>query len=104
YQRVIVNPASGHTHEVTLDKDASGNVTRIVLGPATGYFRARVPAYANSLVFFDSDGSPNQRGIDVGREWSYRGYVDGGNAIRPNSLAKSELVFDNITPERFDNP
>ncbi|MFO0036709.1 MAG: ABC transporter permease [Planctomycetota bacterium] len=104
YQRVIVNPASGHTHEVTLDKDASGNVTRIVLGPATGYFRARVPAYANSLVFFDSDGSPNQRGIDVGREWSYRGYVDGGNAIRPNSLAKSELVFDNITPDRFDNP
>ena len=79
-------------------------MSRINLGPATGYFRARVPAYANSLVFFDSDGSPNQRGIDVGREWSYRGYVDGGNAIRPNSLAKAELVFDNITPERFENP
>lgn len=104
YQRVVVNPASGHTHEVTLDKNSEGEVSRVTLGPGTGYFRARVPVYANSMVFFDSDGAPNQRGIDVGREWAYRGYVDGGNLLRPNSLAKAELVFDNITPERFENP
>lgn len=103
YERLIVNPASGHTHQVTLDKNPDGSVSRIRLGPAAGYFRARVPVYAENLVFFDSDGSKNQSGINVGREWSYRGYVDGGNLVRPDSLAKAELTFTGITPNRFDN-
>lgn len=101
YQRILVNPASGHTHEVTLDKSTDGGVSRIQLGPATGYFRARVPVYASDLAFYDSEGNLNRRGIDVGKEWSYRGFVDGGNAIRANSLAKAEFVFEDMTPGRF---
>jgi ABC-type transport system involved in multi-copper enzyme maturation permease subunit len=104
YQRVIVNPTSGHTHEVTLNKNADGSVSSLKLGPAAGYFRARVPIYASNLVFYDSDGSLSQRGINVGREWTYRGYVDGGTLVRPDTLSKAELVFAGVTPSKFDNP
>ena len=102
YQRLIVDPTSGHTHEVILSKKADGTVSNIKLGPAAGYFRARVPIYPNNLTFYDSDGSLSQSGINVGREWTYRGYVDGGTLLRPDTLSKAELVFPGITPSKFD--
>jgi hypothetical protein len=103
YQRLIVDPTSGHTHEVILRKKADGTVSDIKLGPAAGYFRARVPIYPNTLTFYDSDGSLSERGINVGREWTYRGYVDGGTLTRPDTLSKAELVFPGITPSKFGN-
>ena len=102
YQRVIVNPAAGHTHEATVERSPDGGADRILLGPASGYFRARVPIYAEELFFFDSEGSPSLGG-DVGKEWGYRKFVDGGTTSRASSLSRAEFVFNGITPERFQD-
>ncbi len=102
YERVICNPAYGHTHEVTLVGE--GEEKRIVLGPAAGYFRARVPIYAGSLIFYDGQGELKERGIDVGTEWRYRGYVDGGTYLTPGSLSRAVFDFNDLQPEMFDNP
>jgi hypothetical protein len=101
YQVVIVNPAAGHTHEATVAKSTSGGADRLTLGPANGYFRARVPIYAETLTFFDGEGSLSMGGTDVGKEWSYRGFVDGGTTSRPNSLSRAEFIFQDISPEKF---
>ena len=102
YQRVIVNPTAGHTHEANIEKSSDGGADRISLGPASGYFRARVPIYADELSFFDSEGSPSLGG-DVGREWGYRKFVDGGTASRATSLSRAEFIFHDISPERFQD-
>lgn len=102
YERVICNPAFGHTHEVQLVGE--GDDKRIVLGPAAGYFRARVPLYANSLIFYDGQGELKERGIDVGTEWRYRGYVDGGTYLSPASLSRAIFEFQGLTPDQFDDP
>ena len=94
YQRVIVIPTAGHTHRVTVT--GTGDDATVELGPATGYFRARVPVYSDGIQFFDRQGAPNKRGIDVGKEWGYRGYVDGGSRLAPNSLSKADFVFSDF--------
>src|SRR5690606_26887269 len=57
-------------------------------------FRARVPVYGR-LQFYIREGQPSEKGISVGREWSYQGYIEGGT----NSAAV--WTFDDITPDRF---
>ena len=94
YQRVIVIPAAGHTHRVTVT--GQGDEATLTLSPATGYFRARVPIYSEGIQFYDREGAPNKRGIDVGKEWGYRGYVDGGSRLFPNSLSHADFLFDNF--------
>ena len=94
YRRVIVIPTAGHTHRVTISGE--GDDATIDLGPATGYFRARVPIYSEGIQFYDRQGAPNKRGIDVGREWGYRGYVDGGSREAPNSLSKADFLFEDF--------
>jgi len=46
------------------------------IGPAQGMLTARVPRYGQ-LRFLDRAGRPGT-GIDVGEEWQYKGYVEGG--------------------------
>ena len=94
YQRGIVIPAAGHTHRVTVT--GQGDEATLTLSPATGYFRARVPIYSEGIQFYDREGAPNKRGIDVGKEWGYRGYVDGGSRLFPNSLSHADFLFDNF--------
>ncbi len=94
YQRGIVIPAAGHTHRVTVTGE--GDEATLTLSPATGYFRARVPIYSEGIQFYDREGAPNKRGIDVGKEWGYRGYVDGGSRLFPNSLSHADFLFDNF--------
>ena len=94
YHRVIVIPTAGHTHRVTIN--GTGDDATVELGPATGYFRARVPIYSDGIQFFDRQGAPNKRGIDVGKEWGYRGYVDGGSRLAPNSLSKADFMFSDF--------
>ena len=47
------------------------------------------------LRFLDRDGQPKAKGINVGHEWDYRGFVDG--------LTKSAAIwtFDNIDEDRL---
>lgn len=102
YERVFVLPAAGHTHSVTVVGD--GDNPEIKLGPAYGYFRARVPKYAEFVQFFDRQGQPNRGGTSVGREWQYRGYIDGGSLIQRNSLSKAEFHFQDFREAAFQNP
>ncbi len=113
YYRVQVRTVGGHTHSASVDP----NTGKITLSGAKGFFRARVPVYADQLDFFDRDGSPRLKvdletgevqvdefgnaiteGKSVGEIWNYRGYIDGGT-----SLARAQFDFNDIRKERFDN-
>ena len=55
---------------------------------------ARVPVYGK-LAFRDRTGQPAEKGINVGDEWTYRSFIEGG------TLAAAVWSFQGITPERF---
>jgi hypothetical protein len=84
--------AQGHWHEI--DQRQEGDKTTYVLGPPQDLFTARVPAYGK-LRFRDRAGRGVDRGINVGNEWKYRSFVEGG------TLAAAIWHFDNITPEVY---
>ena len=99
--KVIINPSGTegiveteqrHTHSLTVKKE--GGKTTYKLGPAEGMLVARVPVYGK-LKFLDRTGQPPDRGINVGDEWTYRSYIEGG------SLAAAIWTFDGITEDRF---
>jgi hypothetical protein len=101
-----------HRHQVTLEADGQGNTdtvqghyhdiearveggkTTYVLGPPQDLLTARVPAYG-ALRFNDRTGAAASRGINVGNEWKYRSFVEGG------TLSAAIWTFSDITPERF---
>ena len=99
YRRIVCTPVGGHTHQVFVD--GQGKDAKISLGPAVGYFRARVPIYASFLQFFDRQGNPTAKGTNIGKEWEYRGYVDGGNPSNRTSLSKAEFRFENFVASKF---
>ena len=99
YRTVVCNQVAGHTHQVFVSGE--GDSAKISLGPAVGYFRARVPLYADALQFYDRLGKPTDKGLNIGKERNYRGYVDGGNRARRTSLSKAEFTFSNIQPNQF---
>jgi len=68
-----------------------------------GNFRARIPIYASKLAFTDRNGELKATGINVGDEWNYRGYVDGGSPVGPASLSSAIFEYDNFTAETFGN-
>lgn len=100
-QRLICMPFGGHTHEVTVD--GTGDDAKITLGPSVGYFRARVPIYAKDLKFLDHDGKPTDKGLNVGKESSYRGFIDGGTPTGGSSLARANFYYEGITESKFRN-
>ena len=55
---------------------------------------ARVPIYGK-LSFRDRAGQPAEKGINVGKEWTYRSYIEGG------TLAAAVWTFQGITPKPF---
>ena len=54
---------------------------RTQLGPPEGMLLARVPIYGK-LSFRDRTGQPAEKGINVGDEWTYRSYIEGGTPGR----------------------
>ncbi len=101
YRRVICNAYGGHTHQVFVEGE--GRDAEIKLGSAVGYFRARVPHYSEKISFLDRQGLPS-KGINVGREWEYRGYVDGGTSRSRSSLSKAIFEFENFDATKFQDP
>jgi ABC-type transport system involved in multi-copper enzyme maturation permease subunit len=87
--------SQSHRHEVIINSDGSGRalstnehehaISARQVGSETvyevsnpeGMFRARVPEYGN-LRFLDRKGVPVAKGVNVGNEWQYRSFVDGG--------------------------
>lgn len=81
--------AQGHRHAVTRNSDGSYTV-----GPPAGQLEARVPIYGQ-LTWRDRDGKQVDKGISVGEEWAYRGYVTGG------TQAAAIWTFSGIRREDF---
>ena len=65
-----------------------------VIGKPHGMLIARVPIYGK-LRFYDRERAEKKKGINVGDEWAYRSYIQGG------SLASAVWTFDNIRSEDF---
>lgn len=89
------NTIRGHWHEVTRSDDGKYHV-----GPPQGHLIARAPIYGE-LVIFDRDGKQG-KGINVGNEWEYRGYIEGGT---PGVQTKAHAVwtFSGITADKYKN-
>jgi ABC-type transport system involved in multi-copper enzyme maturation permease subunit len=81
-----------HTHPLTVNKE--GDKTTYQIGREEGMLVARVPVYGK-LKFLDRTGQPSEKGINVGDEWMYRGFIDGG------TLAAAVWTFEGITEEQF---
>jgi hypothetical protein len=82
----------GHWHPITVDRGQSP--TRYAIGGPRGQFHARVPIYGH-LRFKDRAGHDARSGVNVGNEWTYRSYVEGG------TLAAAVWKFDGISPDWF---
>jgi hypothetical protein len=80
-----------HFHPVYAEGE--GDAARFRVGPPDGQLLARVPVYGD-LRFLSRSGGPGQ-GVNVGNEWTYRKYIEGG------TLAAAIWTFHNVTPERF---
>ena len=83
----ITDLAAGHRHSVTKSGD---NYT---IGPPSGMLQARVPK-RGQLRFLDRSGKPG-KGINVGNEWMYRSYIEGG------TLAAAIWTFEDMTADRY---
>ncbi|MDB2686424.1 hypothetical protein N9Y42_04375 [Mariniblastus sp.] len=101
YQLVVCSTAAGHTHRVFVEGE--GESAKITLGPPVGFFRARIPIFANSLQFYDRNGDPAEKGINVGNENMRRSYISGGSPQQETSLAKVEFNFENFYESDFPN-
>lgn len=101
----------GHRHDLTLGPDGIGRTGRRMdhehqvwvegegenrryrVGPPEGALVARVPIYG-SLQFMDRTGRPGE-GISVGKEWTYRQYIEGG------TLASGVWTFRGLDQRQF---
>ncbi|MEZ6069970.1 MAG: hypothetical protein R3C10_06755 [Pirellulales bacterium] len=82
----------GHWHDVAVSGE--GDDARFDVSQPRGMYTAKVPVYG-TLTFKDRQGNPAARGINVGNEWEYRSYIEGG------TLAAAVWRFEGITPEEF---
>lgn len=99
---------AGHRHDVTIQESGDAVLSGVtkdhrhevyredgewkVSGPVD-QLQARVPHYGK-LRFLNRSGGPGT-GISVGKEWTYRKYIEG------ESLAAAIWLFDDIRAERF---
>jgi ABC-type transport system involved in multi-copper enzyme maturation permease subunit len=85
----------GHTHSIEVDRDPNtGKILDCKIGPAEEDLIARVPVFG-WLYFHDKAGRETQKGISVGKEWTYRTYIEG------NTKQAAIWKFQNITEDRF---
>ncbi len=101
YRRLICHLVGGHTHQVTVS--GTGEDAKISLGPSIGYFRARIPVYADGVSFLNRKGEPSKSGENVGKESQYRGFVDGGTAMNRSTLSRAIFTYSNFTAARFQD-
>jgi hypothetical protein len=84
----------GHWHAVTTD--TSGGKTRYLLSDPRGMLTARVPVYGK-LQYRNNQGTPSTTADNVGNEWTYRQFIEGGTP------AAAIWTFNGIRPEDFEN-
>ncbi len=89
----VTDVQQGHFHHVRAETDKNGR-TRYVVGPPEAQLVARVPLYGRDFKFFDRAGRAGE-GINVGKEWAYRKYLDGGTPM------SAVWTFEHVTKENF---
>ncbi len=77
-----------HSHSVFFT-DADQSEENIELGSGEGDLQARVPKYGK-LRFLDREGKLVDKGVNVGNEWGYRSYIEGG------TLATAIWTFEGL--------
>lgn len=85
---VRVESNHDHTHPVLVSADET-SADQFELGEGEGDLQARVPKYGK-LKFIDRDGKVVDKGVNVGNEWAYRSYIEGG------TLATAIWTFDGL--------
>lgn len=90
--QTYVGLEQGHRHELTVTKD--GDKATYELGPQEGMLQARIPVYGK-ISYRDRKGEIADKGVNVGDEWMYRSFVEGG------TLAAFVWTFDGITEQAF---
>ena len=82
----------GHFHRVEIDPN---NPEAGAIGPPEGALQAKVPVYGD-LRFLDRKGRPS-KGINIGKEWAYRGYLEGG------TLSAAIFRFKDVNSKNYPN-
>jgi ABC-type transport system involved in multi-copper enzyme maturation permease subunit len=92
-----VEQENNHRHSLAVSPDLAANKKAIVetSGPE-GMLVARLPVYGR-LRFVDRSGKPAEKGVNVGDEWTYRSYIEGG------TLGAAVWTFSNVTAADFPN-
>lgn len=93
------NTVMGHWHDVEVT--GSGADAKVNVSPPRGDLIAKAPVYGK-LTILDRDGKVTAKGINVGNEWEYRGYIEGG-APGTQTRAAAIWTFDGVTPEKYPN-
>jgi hypothetical protein len=88
--------AAGHFHRIQVVSENGETTYRV--GPNRGDLIARAPVFG-VLVMHDREGNVVERGVNVGDEWTYRGFIEGGN-----NRSSAVWTFANVTPERYSDP
>lgn len=100
-REVPLNLEQGHWHNLSFElpqADAtakSGTAATYEIGEPEGALVARVPVFGRRLRFRDREGLDTGEGINVGDEWTYRSYVQGG------SQAAAIWEFEGLHAEDF---
>lgn len=81
-------------HEHKLTSEMSSIRPTYSVGPPLGELVARVPIYGK-IRFTDRAGRPAKEGVNVGDEWTYRSFIEGG------TLASAVWTFEGVRPEMF---
>jgi ABC-type transport system involved in multi-copper enzyme maturation permease subunit len=94
----ITDVVQGHYHHVHAEKD--GDKVRYVVGPPEDELIARVPIYVDAdapkaFRFLDRSGKETTVGVNIGKEWTYRSFLDGGTPMA------AIWKFKGITKEQF---
>jgi hypothetical protein len=87
----VTEVTQGHFHHVHAEKN--GGQIQYVVGPPEDQLVARKPIYGH-LRILDRTGNEGP-GINIGKEWTYRMYLDGGAPMA------AIWTFTGITKERF---
>lgn len=82
----------GHKHYVR--RIGEGPDAPFEVGPPVEMLQARNPVYGH-LSYLDRAGKPSMSGVNVGHEWLYRSYIEGGTD------ATAVWTFSNLSADRF---
>jgi hypothetical protein len=88
------NVVANHWHEIERLPDGNYEVSE-----PKGQLVAKAPVYGK-LQIYDAAGRPAEKGINVGNEWEYRGFIEGGTP-GVQTRAAAVWTFSGITEDKY---